>query len=102
MKNQTPLLSPIGDKILIQECEDKGEFESDKIIVPDMAKGPSRLFVVLRLGTDRPLDGDGKQLPWPVQVGEQVLLPQYCGTDLKVDKKPCKIVRTDEILGVYR
>lgn len=96
------LLSPIGDKVLCQECDDKGEFESEKLIIPDMAKGPSRLYVVLRIGTERPLGEGGKQLPWPVQPGEQILLPQYCGTDLKVDRKPCKIVRTDEILGVYR
>lgn len=102
-KTKTPLLSPVGDKVLCLECEDKGDFQSDKIIVPDIAKGVSRLYQVLRLGTERPFDELSKTYkPWPVQIGEQILLPQYCGVDIKVDSKPCKIVRTDEILGVYR
>lgn len=98
-----PLLSPIGDKILCRECEDAGDLQSKHLIIPDMAKSPSRLYQVLRLGTERPWDELMKvERPWPVQIGEQILLPQYCGTDIKIDGHPCKIVRTDDILGVYR
>ena len=93
-----PKLAPIGDKVLVQMMEDQSSgIHSDYIAIPDMAKGPSRLAVVLRLGTEREDDK-----PFPVREGEQVLLASYCGVDIKVGGQDCKIILTSDIQGVYR
>ena len=91
----TKYLSPIGDKVLCKQIEGAEDgLQSDKIVIPEMAKQVSRIYEVLRLGTERE---DNK--PWPVKVGERILIAQYCGVDVG---KNLKIILTSDIQGVYR
>lgn len=97
MKTEEKILFPIGDRILVQMLEDEGEVSSKVLHIPDVAKGESRMAVVECLGTERE---DNK--PWPVNLGDNILLAQFVGVNIKIDHKPCKIISTSDILGVYR
>ncbi|KAF5199042.1 10 kDa chaperonin [Thalictrum thalictroides] len=45
------------------------------------------------------LTTDGKPIPVSVKEGDTVLLPEYGGTEIKLDEKEYHLFRDDDILG---
>ena len=46
------------------------------------------------------VDKDNKEIPFNVKVGDEVLLPKYGGTEVKLGDKKLQLVREDDLLGV--
>lgn len=93
------LLSPLDDRILVI-VEGASDVTAGGIIIPGtataekpnrgevVAKGPGRRS---KKGSVRPLD---------VQVGDQVLFPQYAGTKITIEEQECLILREEDLLGI--
>ena len=91
------ILTPIGDKLLVKALSEEPSANSSLLHIPEQYKGEPMIFEILRLGTERP-----ENKPWPVAVGEKIVLNQFVGTKIKVDSGEARIINTDDVLGVYK
>ena len=46
------------------------------------------------------MDKENKEIPFNVKVGDEVLLPKYGGTEVKLDDKKLQLIREEDLLGV--
>ncbi len=95
--SNAPKIRPLGDRVLVQPKEEK-EVTRGGIIIPDTAKEKPMEGTVIAVGTKR--DKDGKEIPFDVKPGDQVLLPKYGGTEIKLDGETYQLVRSDDLLGI--
>ena len=91
-------IQPLGDRVLIEPMQE-GEVNKGGIIIPDSAKEKPMQGKVVAVGPGK-LDDSGKLIPMNVKKGQNVLLPKYGGTEVKIDDKEYQIVREEDILGV--
>ena len=88
---------PLGDRVLVEPVEEKDQTVGG-IIIPDAAKEKPIKGKVLALG--KKYDKDRKEVPFDVKVGDEVLLPKYGGTEVKLGDQKLQLVREDDLLGV--
>jgi len=91
-------IKPIGDHVLVEPAEEK-EVKKGGIIIPDTAKEKPTEGVVRAVGPGK-LDDDGKRIPIEVKEGDRVLITKYGGTEVKLDGKEFKILRSDDLLAI--
>ena len=89
-------IRPLGDRVLIEPVEE--EQKVGGIIIPDAAKEKPIKGKVLAIG--KKVDTENKDIPFTVKVGDEVLLPKYGGTEVKLGDKKLQLVREDDLLGV--
>lgn len=92
------MLKPLGDKVLIEPLAAEEKTKAG-IIIPDTAKEAKAEGKVVALGTGK--IADGKKHEFSVKIGDRVLFGKYSGDEVKVDGKEYKIMKEDEILGIY-
>ena len=90
-------IRPLGDRVLVEPIEEK-EVQKGGIYIPDTAKEKPMQGKVIAIGKKR--DDDGKEIAFDVKVGDQVLLPKYGGTEVKINDKTYQLVREEDLLGV--
>ena len=88
---------PLGDRVLVEPVEEK-EQKVGGIYIPDAAKEKPIKGKVLAIG--KKYDKDHKEVPFDVKVGDEVLLPKYGGTEVKIGDKKLQLVREEDLLGV--
>ncbi len=88
---------PLGDRVLVEPVEEKEQMVGG-IYIPDAAKEKPIKGTVLAIG--QKFDKDHKEVPFSVKVGDEVLLPKYGGTEVKLGDKKLQLVREDDLLGV--
>ena len=88
---------PLGDRVLVEPVEEKEQMVGG-IYIPDAAKEKPIKGKVLAIG--KKTDKDGKEIAFDVKVGDEVLLPKYGGTEVKIGDKKLQLVREDDLLGV--
>ena len=91
-------VKPLGDRVLVEPVEER-ETRKGGIIIPDTAKEKPTEGIVRALGTGRTTE-EGKKIPFEVKEGDRVLITKYGGTEVKLDNKEYKLLRTEDILGV--
>lgn len=91
-------IKPLGDRVLLKRIEEDEQIRGG-IIIPDSAKEKSQEAEVVALGTGK-TDDSGKKIPFNVKKGDKVLLPQYGGTNVKIDGVEYILVEEESILGV--
>jgi chaperonin GroES len=91
-------IRPIGDRILVEAVEEK-EVQKGGIIIPDTAKEKPMESRVVALGTGK-TDDNGKKVPFEMKKGDRLLVARYGGTEIKVEGKEYKILRSDDVLAV--
>lgn len=91
-------VKPLGDRVLVEQVEEK-EVKKGGIIIPDSAKEKPMEAVVVALGTGKTND-DGSKVEFEVKKGDRVLISKYGGTEIKLDGKEYKILNSDDILAV--
>ena len=91
-------IKPLGDRVLVEPQKEE-DVKKGGIIIPDTAKEKPQQGKVVALGTGK-LDDDGKKIAFNVKVGDQILMPKYGGTEVKLNDKEYQIVREDDILGI--
>ena len=89
---------PLHDRVLLKRIEPEGK-TAGGIIIPDTAKEKPQQGKVIAVGTGK-LDDSGKKIPFNVKKGDQVLMPKYGGTEIKLDGKEYQIMREEDILGI--
>ena len=89
-------IRPLGDRVLVEPVEE--EQKVGGIYIPDAAKEKPIKGKVLAIGKKG--DKENKEIPFNVKVGDEVLLPQYGGTEVKIGDKKLQLVREDDLLGV--
>jgi chaperonin GroES len=91
-------VKPLGDHVLVEPAEEK-EVKKGGIIIPDTAKEKPTEGIVRAVGTGKRED-DGKVVPIEVKEGDRVLITKYGGTEVKLDGKEYKLLRSDDLLAV--
>lgn len=91
-------IKPLGDHILVEPVEEK-EVKKGGIIIPDTAKEKPREGIVRAVGTGK-RDDEGKIVPLEVKEGDRVLMTKYGGTEIKLEGKDYKLLRSDDILAI--
>lgn len=95
---KSPSIRPIGDHILIQYRKEKEQVQGG-IVIPDSAKEKPQEAKVVALGSGRK-GKDGTVVPFEVQVGDNVLVVQYGGSEVRVAGEVYTLLREDDILGI--
>lgn len=87
-------IKPLGRRVLVQEVEEEEEEEVTEggIVLPDSAKSDDNYIKaeVLAVGTDEKIE---------VEVGDEVILSSYSGTEIEVDGEAMKILKNNDILA---
>jgi chaperonin GroES len=91
-------VKPLGDRVLVEPVEEK-ETKKGGIIIPDTAKEKPTEGIVRVLGTGK-TDDAGKRIPFEFKEGDRVLITRYGGTEVKLDNKEYKLLRSEDILAV--
>ena len=91
-------VKPLGDHVLVEPIEEN-EVKKGGIIIPDTAKETPTEGVVRAVGPGKRGD-DGKVTPIEVKEGDRVLTTKYGGTEVKLDGKEYKLLRSDDVLAV--
>lgn len=87
-------IKPLGRRVLVREVEEPEEEEVTEggIVLPDSAKSEDNYIraEVLAVGTDESIE---------VQVGDEVILSSFSGTEIEVDDQEMKVIKNKDILA---
>ena len=91
-------LVPLFDRVLVQRAEAITKTKGG-IVIPEKAQGKVLTGTVVAVGPGS-RNNDGKLVPVSVQVGDQVLLPEYGGTKVELaENKEYHLFRESDILA---
>lgn len=113
-------IRPVFDRLTVEKVE-QADVTAGGILIPQEAKSPSQLGVVLAVGHGRNYDGPGRlegridrglarepidvaidfQRPaMVVKAGDKVLFGRYAGAEVEIDGRKVFILREDEVLAI--
>lgn len=91
-------LKPLGNRILAKRMEAEEKMKGG-IILPDTAKKKQETAVVCAIGTGKK-DKKGDLIPFPVKVGDKILLDKYAGSEVTLDNEEYVILNADDIIAI--
>lgn len=91
-------IRPLDDRVLVKPAA--ADEKIGKIIIPENAKEKPVRGEVLAVGKGRIL-ADGTRAPMGVKPGDVVMYGKYAGQDVRVDDSDMKILKEDDLLGVF-
>ncbi len=91
-------LKPLGNRVLVQRQEQEETLKGG-IILPDTAKKKQETAKVLAIGTGT-TTSDGKLIPIPVNIGDNILMDKYSGQEVTIDDEDYVILRADDIIAI--
>ena len=71
------------------------------VLLPEAAQSKLNEGLVISVGPGK-RDKDGSLLPMGVKADDKVLLPQYGGNEITIDKEDYVLFRDDDILGILK
>jgi len=92
-------IRPLHDRVVVKRIEIEGEQVRGGIIIPDTAKEKPQEAEVVAVGPGK-IQDDGKRSPMDVNIGDQILIGKYSGSEIKINDEDLVILREDEILAV--
>lgn len=92
-------LAPLSDRILVKRAAKETVTASGIYLPTDNVKDPNEGEVVAVGPGLR--DVNGNQHATSLKAGDKVLLPQYGGTEVKIDDETMFLFREDDILGKF-
>jgi chaperonin GroES len=93
-------LKPLDNRVLVQRLEQEDTLKGG-IILPDTAKKKQEIATVIAIGPGKTTQ-EGKILPIPVAVGDQVLIDKYAGQDVTLDDEEYVVVKSDDIIAIIQ
>lgn len=90
-------LRPLMDRVVLRQVETE-EVSKGGIILTNAAKEKPQMAEVVAAGPGGMVDG--KEVVMTVQAGDKVVYSKYAGTEVKLDKDECVIVKLSDILAV--
>lgn len=91
-------LKPLGNRILVKRLESEEKMKGG-IILPDTAKKKQETATVIAIGTGKK-DKAGAPIPFPVKVGDKILMEKYSGQEVTLDGEELIILRADDIIAI--
>lgn len=92
-------LTPLGDRILVKRAPKEAQTASGIYLPTDATKDPNEGEVMAVGPGER--DVTGTLHPTTLKVGDKVLLPEYGGTKVKMDKEEVFMFRETDVLGKF-
>ena len=92
-------LAPLGDRVLVRRAPKETQMASGLYLPTDSTKDPNEGTVVAVGPGEK--DVTGQLHVCTLQAGDQVLLPEYGGTKVKVDDEDLFLFRESDILGKF-
>ena len=90
-------LVPLGDRVVLKQCETEETTKSGIILTPKAQEKPVTAEVVA-VGPGGM--ADGKEVTMQVKVGDKVIYSKYAGNEVKLDDVEYVIVRQNDILAI--
>lgn len=90
-------LRPLGNRVLAQRLKQEEKLKGG-IILPDSAKKTQEIAVVIAIGSIQ--DKEGNAQPFPVQVGDKILMDKYSGQEIELEGEKFVIVKSDDIVAI--
>ena len=90
-------VKPLGDRVVIKNCEVE-ETTKSGLILAGTAKEKPQMAMVIAVGPGGNVDG--KEITMHVQPGQKVIYSKYAGTEVKIDGEELIIVRQSDILAI--
>ncbi len=90
-------VKPLADRVVIKAVEAE-ETTKSGIVLPGSAKEKPQIAEVVAVGPGGMVDGN--EVVMTVKVGDRVIASKYAGTEVKVDKEECLIVKISDILAI--
>jgi chaperonin GroES len=91
-------LKPLGNRVLAKRLESEEKMKGG-IILPDTAKKKQETATVIAIGTGKK-DKSGNLIPFPVKVGDKILMDKYSGSEVTLDGEEFMILNADDIIAV--
>jgi chaperonin GroES len=91
-------LKPLGNRVLVKRLEAEEKVKGG-IILPDTAKKKQETAEVVAIGTGKK-DKSGNLIPFPVKVGDKILMEKYSGNEITLDGDEYVILRADDIIAI--
>jgi len=91
-------LKPLGNRVLVKRLEAEEQVKGG-IILPDSAKKKQETAAVVAIGTGKK-DKSGDPIPFPVKVGDKILMEKYSGQEVTLDGEEYVILRADDIIAI--
>lgn len=91
-------LKPLGNRVLVKRLESEEKVKGG-IILPDTAKKKQEVAQVVALGTGKK-DKKGALTPFPVKVGDKILMEKYSGQEVTLEGEEFTILRAEEIIAI--
>lgn len=90
-------LVPLGDRVVLKQCEAEETTKSGIILAGSAQEKPQEAKVVA-VGPGGMVDG--KEVTMQVKEGDKVLYSKYAGNEVKVDGEEYIIVKQNDILAI--
>lgn len=94
----TPKFKPLGSRVLVRRMEAEESLKGG-IILPDTAKKKQERAEVLAIGTGKK-DKTGNLIPFPVKVGDLILMEKYSGQEVTLEDEEFIILRSEDIIAI--
>ena len=98
-KSLQGVLSPLGDRVLVQILAGERKTPGG-LIIPDTVALSGHLQAQVEAVGPGQRSKKGRLQPLDVKVGDKVLLTEYAGDEIEVLGLKAKLVRESDILGV--
>lgn len=96
--SKTPQFRPLGNRVLVRRLEADEKLKGG-ILLPDTAKKKQEQAEVIAIGTGK-TDKAGKPIPFPVKVGDIILMEKYSGQEVTLEEQEYVILRSDDIIAI--
>merc|ERR1712014_167785 len=90
---------PMFDRILVQRAEAMTKTKGG-IIIPEKSQGKVLEGTVVAAGPGA-RNEKGETVPMSVQVGDQVMLPEFGGTKVEIEAKEYTLLRESDIVAKF-
>ena len=90
-------IKPLGDRVVLKALE-ATETTKSGIILAGSAKEKSQVAEIVAVGPGGMVDG--KEVKMTLKVGDKVLINQFSGTEVKLDKQEYTIVSQSDVLAI--
>jgi chaperonin GroES len=101
---ENKILSPLGDRVLVQEYKTKEEKRTTSgIIIPETVSSEDvKMGKVIAVGPGL-YTQNGTMIPMTVKIGDEVVLPPYGQAQvMKFGKQEYHLYRESELLGILK
>ena len=91
------MIKPLSDRVLVK-MKEREETTKSGIILTNTAKEKPQIAKVIEVGPGKLIDGKREEMT--VKKGDNIIVSQYAGTEVKYEGEEYIIFREDDILAV--